>query len=59
MLNEIRLGVVSSKTLEVFESLHRPLIFNDGIEATELFPISVEVDLANSTKMKDLDREEF
>lgn len=36
MLNEMRLGRISDKTVSTFKSLSRPLHFNDGLEVTEL-----------------------
>lgn len=36
MLNEMRLGRVSQKTVDAFRQLSRPLNFNDDLEATEL-----------------------
>jgi hypothetical protein len=36
MLNEMRLGMISDKTVRNFQSLSRPLRFNDGLEVTEL-----------------------
>lgn len=36
MLNEMRLGNISQKTIEGFKKLSRPLQFHDSLEATEL-----------------------
>lgn len=36
MLNEIRLGTISDKTVRSFQALSRPLHFDDGLEVTEL-----------------------
>jgi len=36
MLNEMRLGLISEKTLQTFKQLSRPLKFADGLEVTEL-----------------------
>jgi ATP-dependent DNA helicase PIF1 len=36
MLNEMRLGKISTQTIEAFRSLSRPLDFHDSLEATEL-----------------------
>ncbi|KAK4186836.1 PIF1-like helicase-domain-containing protein, partial [Podospora australis] len=36
MLNEMRLGRISDKTIQNFNALSRPLQFNDGLQVTEL-----------------------
>lgn len=41
MLNEMRLGKLSSQSIEAFRTLNRPLDFNDDFEATELFVIII------------------
>ena len=41
MLNEMRLGKLSSQSIEAFRTLNRPLDFNDDFEATELFVITI------------------
>ncbi|KJF61367.1 mitochondrial DNA helicase [Coccidioides immitis RS] len=51
MLNELRLGRVTQKTIDAFKQLSRPLNFEDDLEATELFPTRHEVEGANSTRM--------
>ncbi|KAJ5160191.1 ATP-dependent DNA helicase PIF1 [Penicillium canariense] len=51
MLNEMRLGKISPKTVEAFRKLSRPLDFHDALEATELFPTRAEVENANSARM--------
>lgn len=52
ILNEMRLGRLSARSIATFRELSRPLTFNDGIEATELFPTRQEVDAANNSKMR-------
>ncbi|KAK4200431.1 PIF1-like helicase-domain-containing protein [Triangularia verruculosa] len=37
MLNEMRLGKISERTVRNFQALKRPLNFDDGIQVTELF----------------------
>lgn len=37
MLNEMRLGKISPKTIDAFRKLSRPLDFHDALEATELY----------------------
>ncbi|KAJ5782713.1 hypothetical protein N7457_004487 [Penicillium paradoxum] len=51
MLNEMRLGKITPRTIEAFRRLSRPLDINDQIEATELFPTRAEVEGANSARM--------
>jgi len=36
MLNEMRLGKITERTVKNFMSLSRPLQFNDELEVTEL-----------------------
>lgn len=54
MLNEMRKGHLSPSTIETFKKLNRPLHFNDGIMATELFSTRREVDLSNTNKLRQL-----
>ncbi|OJD27782.1 hypothetical protein ACJ73_00830 [Blastomyces percursus] len=51
MLNEMRLGKLSTETIAAFKALARPLSFDDALEATELFPTRSEVENANSARM--------
>lgn len=36
MLNEMRLGKITERTVRNFQALNRPLQFDDGLEVTEL-----------------------
>jgi ATP-dependent DNA helicase PIF1 len=54
MLNEMRVGRLSSESIQVFNSLSRKLDFEDDIEATELFPTRNEVDNSNRVRMQQL-----
>lgn len=54
MLNQMRTGSLTAKTIENFRLLQRPLQHNDGIIPTELFPTRNEVDNANSMRMRHL-----
>ncbi|KAK6065082.1 mitochondrial dna helicase [Seiridium cupressi] len=54
MLNEMRLGRVSEDTVQTFKSLSRPLVYDDGLNATELFPTRQEVDRSNETRLRAL-----
>ncbi|ETS73595.1 hypothetical protein PFICI_14541 [Pestalotiopsis fici W106-1] len=54
MLNEMRLGRVSEQTVQTFRSLSRPLVYDDGITATELFPTRGEVESSNSMRLRAL-----
>lgn len=54
MLNEMRLGKLSDKSIAEFRKLSRPLQFTDDVDATELFPTRGEVDAANSNRMQRL-----
>ncbi|KAK4225565.1 ATP-dependent DNA helicase PIF1 [Podospora fimiseda] len=54
MLNEMRLGKISEKTIKNFEALSRPLQFDDGIQVTELFPRRNEVERSNQKRLEAL-----
>lgn len=54
MLNEMRLGRISDKTVQTFKSLTRPLQSDDGLEVTELFPTRNEVDNSNEKRLRAL-----
>ena len=53
MLNQIREGRLSPNTIEKFRKLHRP-VANNGVEATELFPLRHEADRANSRRLQNI-----
>ncbi|KAF7616188.1 hypothetical protein AFLA_009686 [Aspergillus flavus NRRL3357] len=57
MLNEMRLGKLSQRTIDTFQQLQRPLDFHDSLEATELFPTRQEVEHANGARMQRLSGE--
>jgi ATP-dependent DNA helicase PIF1 len=54
MLNEMREGRLSQKSISAFRSLDRKLDNFDDLEATELFPTRQEVDRANQVRMQNL-----
>ncbi|KXX73120.1 ATP-dependent DNA helicase PIF1 [Madurella mycetomatis] len=54
MLNEMRLGKISEKTIRNFQALSRPLDFDDGLEVTELFPTRNEVETSNQRRLNAL-----
>jgi len=54
MLNEMREGKLSQKSISSFQKLSRPLPEQYDMTATELFPTRVEVDSANSNRMQQL-----
>lgn len=54
MLNEMRTGVMSSKTIELFKKLQRKVEYKDGLFPTELFPKRDEVDKANKLQLASL-----
>lgn len=59
MLNEMRLGRVSNETVQAFKNLSRPLVFDDGLDATELFPTRFEVERANDMRLRALPHPSF
>ncbi|THH11327.1 hypothetical protein EW145_g722 [Phellinidium pouzarii] len=58
MLNEMRFGRLSTKSVSRFRSLTREIHYDDGLFATELFPRREDVDRANGTRMQHLAKEE-
>lgn len=54
MLNEMRLGRISEDTVRAFKALARPLVFDDGIESAELYPIRRQVDESNEKRLRAL-----
>jgi ATP-dependent DNA helicase PIF1 len=57
MLNEMREGKLSPSSIAKFRSLHRELVFDDDLEATELFATRMEVEQANHMRLAQLDGE--
>ncbi|GAV29131.1 hypothetical protein PMKS-002611 [Pichia membranifaciens] len=54
MLQEVRDGEVSESTAKKFRTLSRPLLSNDNLIPTKLFPTRKEVDIANNNMLKGL-----
>lgn len=54
MLNELRLGKITDKSIHTFKQLSRELEFSDGVEPTQLFSTRHEVDNANGARMRNL-----
>lgn len=59
MLNEMRLGKISDRTVQAFKALSRPLKFDDGVDSAELFPTRLQVENANQSRMRELPGESF
>ncbi|EST05467.1 DNA helicase Pif1 like protein [Kalmanozyma brasiliensis GHG001] len=57
MLNEMRFGQLSTKTIEAFKKLERIPRYEDGIVPTELFPRREDVDRANMDRLSALQSE--
>ncbi|KAF7308275.1 ATP-dependent DNA helicase PIF1 [Mycena chlorophos] len=55
MLNEMRFGRLSQKSIDKFRSLSREIRYEDGLGPTELFPRREDVANSNTTRMKHLD----
>ncbi|TFY59772.1 hypothetical protein EVG20_g7664 [Dentipellis fragilis] len=54
MLNEMRYGTLSQKSITKFRSLSRDIIYEDGLGPTELFPRRNDVDSSNGVRMSRL-----
>ncbi|KAJ3552575.1 hypothetical protein NM688_g4082 [Phlebia brevispora] len=57
MLNEMRFGRLTFSSIARFKSLSRPLSYEDGVTATELFPRREDVERSNTARMRDIDSE--
>ncbi|TKY85837.1 hypothetical protein EX895_005378 [Sporisorium graminicola] len=57
MLNEMRFGRLSQKTIDAFRKLERVPTYADDIVPTELFPMRNEVDRANMERLNALQTE--
>ncbi|SJX62951.1 related to PIF1-DNA helicase involved in mitochondrial DNA repair and telomere length control [Sporisorium reilianum f. sp. reilianum] len=57
MLNEMRFGKLSQKTIDAFRKLERVPRYDDDIVPTELFPMRQEVDRANMERLNALQSE--
>ncbi|KAJ4476616.1 hypothetical protein J3R30DRAFT_309841 [Lentinula aciculospora] len=57
MLNEMRFGTMSESTINAFKALNRTVIYDDGVQPTELFPHRADVDRANNTRLQSLPRD--
>jgi hypothetical protein len=51
MLNDMRLGIVSEASSELFYSLSRTVEYIDGISPTQIFPLRRLADAANKRQM--------
>lgn len=54
MLNEMRIGQLSTATVNAFQALARPLNFDDGVDTAELYPTRVQVEASNEKRLRDL-----
>ncbi|KAF7370295.1 ATP-dependent DNA helicase PIF1 [Mycena sanguinolenta] len=54
MLNEMRFGKLSDKSVNKFRTLSRPIYYDDGLGPTELFPRREDVDRSNRERMNRL-----
>lgn len=54
LLNDIRMGITSPKTLQLIKKFEKPVEYSDGIEPTELYPTRREVDLSNKRRLERL-----
>ena len=54
MLNEMRYGRLTPASIAAFKNLNRPILYGDGIAATELFPRREDVDRSNDSRLHSL-----
>ncbi|QRV89235.1 ATP-dependent DNA helicase PIF1 [Ceratobasidium sp. AG-Ba] len=59
MLNDMRLGVVSQASADLFSRLSRKVEYNDGIQPTQIYPLRRLADEANKRQMDLLTGEEI
>ncbi|KAI9462364.1 hypothetical protein BJY52DRAFT_1256490 [Lactarius psammicola] len=51
MLNAMRWGQMSEQSISKLHQLSREIVYEDGIEPTELYPTRSEVEVANDTRL--------
>jgi len=51
MLSSMRIGQLSPQLITKFRQLSRPLVYEDGIEASVLFPLRAEVEGHNNSRL--------
>lgn len=54
MLNEMRIGKISDRTVQAFKALSRPLNFDDGVDLAELYPTRAQVEGSNEKRLREL-----
>lgn len=54
LLNDIRMGITSPQTLKLIKRFEEPVLYDDGIEPTELYPTRREVELSNKRRLEKL-----
>ncbi|KAF8634433.1 hypothetical protein AX15_000883 [Amanita polypyramis BW_CC] len=54
MLNAIRFGRTNTKITRAFKQLSRTVVYEDGIDPTELFPTRLEVEHVNKARLSQL-----
>ncbi|KAG8903521.1 hypothetical protein FRB99_003177 [Tulasnella sp. 403] len=54
MLNLMRVGELTPKMIAQFQRLSRKLVYDDGLEPTQLFPLKQQVDRANMERLNSL-----
>lgn len=59
MLNCMRVGNMTPEVLANFQKLNRAVFYEDGFEATQLYPRRDQVDRANQARMQSLKGREF
>ncbi|CCL98608.1 uncharacterized protein FIBRA_00610 [Fibroporia radiculosa] len=52
MLNEMRFGKLTPGSIARFRSLARDIVYEDGLGATELFPLREDVERSNTARMR-------
>ncbi|CDK27564.1 unnamed protein product [Kuraishia capsulata CBS 1993] len=55
MLNAVRVGQLTPEIIQDFKSLCRPVVYEDGIMPTELYPLRHEVQRANENRLRQLE----
>ncbi|THH11770.1 hypothetical protein EW145_g431 [Phellinidium pouzarii] len=54
LLNQMRYGKLDDADVKHFNKLSRAVVYTDGIEPTELFPLRREVETANASRLSSL-----
>ncbi|KAG5728558.1 hypothetical protein E4T56_gene19599 [Termitomyces sp. T112] len=59
LLSSMRVGNLTRKHIDILRCLSRPVVYNDGIESSEIFPLRKEVESCNNARLNALPGPQF